>query len=172
MNICNLDIGHFKYLNLIKKTTLRSLKNLPTTWGLRLPAHWSSCASASSSEKPPHHMGIKTTAHSSFLQAIYPLKNLPTTWELRLVTVKCHEPDLNLWKTSPPLGDNSTVNKCRLKPIFKVSDGIFYQKRPSIRRSLVYQAERPVILQPGRYPITSMPECGFFSDMQPLSNIK
>ena len=35
------------------------------------------------SEKPPHHMGIKTErkAHSlSFLRA---LKNLPTTWGLR-----------------------------------------------------------------------------------------
>ena len=59
MNICNLDIGHFNLLNLIEKTTLRSLKNLPTTWGLRRIVLICN-KSPSFSEKPPHHMGIKT----------------------------------------------------------------------------------------------------------------
>ena len=38
---------------------LFTLKNLPTTWGLR---HVDSepCCCLDSSEKPPHHMGIKT----------------------------------------------------------------------------------------------------------------
>ena len=61
MNICNLDIDHFNLLNLIEKTPLRSLKNLPTTWGLRL-FRGMNCAANNSSEKPPHHMGIKTKA--------------------------------------------------------------------------------------------------------------
>ena len=59
MNICNLDIDHFNLLNLIEKTPLRSLKNLPTTWGLRLHC-FDLMACNDSSEKPPHHMGIKT----------------------------------------------------------------------------------------------------------------
>ena len=36
-----------------------SLKNLPTTWGLRLQAE-SNGLCFIGSEKPPHHMGIKT----------------------------------------------------------------------------------------------------------------
>ena len=59
MNICNLDIDHFNLMNLIEKTPLRSLKNLPTTWGLRRDMNFA-------------YAGIK------------PLKNLPTTWGLRL----------------------------------------------------------------------------------------
>ena len=35
------------------------LKNLPTTWGLRLECHDESSVGYNS-EKPPHHMGIKT----------------------------------------------------------------------------------------------------------------
>ncbi len=35
------------------------------------------------SEKPPHHMGIKTYNQLVY-QLVYPLKNLPTTWGLRL----------------------------------------------------------------------------------------
>ena len=38
------------------------LKNLPTTWGLRLSSSFGS-PSATFSEKPPHHMGIKTHRH-------------------------------------------------------------------------------------------------------------
>ena len=58
MNICNLDIDHFNLLNLIEKTPLRSLKNLPTTWGLR------------------RFVG-------RLAQVAVSLKNLPTTWGLR-----------------------------------------------------------------------------------------
>ena len=36
------------------------------------------------SEKPPHHMGIKTRAWQGYFGSVYPLKNLPTTWGLRL----------------------------------------------------------------------------------------
>ena len=36
-----------------------SLKNLPTTWGLRLFLYMINNNSLNS-EKPPHHMGIKT----------------------------------------------------------------------------------------------------------------
>ena len=39
-----------------------SLKNLPTTWGLRLREELS-FARVVLSEKPPHHMGIKTFVH-------------------------------------------------------------------------------------------------------------
>ena len=35
------------------------------------------------SEKPPHHMGIKTTVHISTIHHLKTLKNLPTTWGLR-----------------------------------------------------------------------------------------
>ena len=38
---------------------LHPLKNLPTTWGLR-PRKKFILAKFSASEKPPHHMGIKT----------------------------------------------------------------------------------------------------------------
>ena len=38
---------------------LQPLKNLPTTWGLRRCSS-DSFSEATSSEKPPHHMGIKT----------------------------------------------------------------------------------------------------------------
>ena len=37
----------------------RSLKNLPTTWGLRL-IFLNANTFYKFSEKPPHHMGIKT----------------------------------------------------------------------------------------------------------------
>ena len=85
MNICNLDIDHFNLLNLIEKTPLRSLKNLPTTWGLRRETN-SSFLTCEFSEKPPHHMGIKTLLAIPRSNASGPLKNLPTTWGLRLVT--------------------------------------------------------------------------------------
>ena len=107
MNICNLDIDHFNLLNLIEKTPLRSLKNLPTTWGLRhagssnvsvakhseKPPHHMGIKTVSdsanfrlkrTSEKPPHHMGIKTGRLQDSLGCVSPLKNLPTTWGLRL----------------------------------------------------------------------------------------
>ena len=106
MNICNLDIGHFKHLNLIEKTPLRSLKNLPTTWGLRLiyqhglyynrfisekPPHhmgiktlfFGQLQAVNHSEKPPHHMGIKTWQRILGYRWSVSLKNLPTTWGLR-----------------------------------------------------------------------------------------
>ena len=35
------------------------------------------------SEKPPHHMGIKTSTRLTIGGKISPLKNLPTTWGLR-----------------------------------------------------------------------------------------
>ena len=38
------------------------------------------------SEKPPHHMGIKTKAAAAFAVAPIALKNLPTTWGLRLIS--------------------------------------------------------------------------------------
>ena len=60
MNICNLDIDHFNLLNLIEKTPLRSLKNLPTTWGLR------------------------QFDDAELQEKLETLKNLPTTWGLRL----------------------------------------------------------------------------------------
>ena len=44
-----------------------ALKNLPTTWGLRQTAPLI-CVFLLGSEKPPHHMGIKTP--SSGLNAI------------------------------------------------------------------------------------------------------
>ncbi len=37
------------------------LKNLPTTWGLRPKAN-NGIRGGGTSEKPPHHMGIKTFA--------------------------------------------------------------------------------------------------------------
>ena len=70
MNICNLDIGHFKLLNLIEKTPLRSLKNLPTTWGLRQFSQMFRQLTTDS-EKPPHHMGIKTYASGKTQFAYY-----------------------------------------------------------------------------------------------------
>ena len=42
-----------------------ALKNLPTTWGLRLFMSMRSHAVAFS-EKPPHHMGIKTVSAHIF----------------------------------------------------------------------------------------------------------
>ena len=39
-----------------------TLKNLPTTWGLRLMAQVV-VPHVRPSEKPPHHMGIKTSQH-------------------------------------------------------------------------------------------------------------
>ena len=86
---------------------LSALKNLPTTWGLRLgmpggrlfaiknsekPPHHMGIKTINtlltdpkfkSSEKPPHHMGIKTVSHSQTLSYLLTLKNLPTTWGLR-----------------------------------------------------------------------------------------
>ena len=70
-------------MNLIEKTPLRSLKNLPTTWGLRLKEQ-PKRSSALVSEKPPHHMGIKTFWNIITFDCKEPLKNLPTTWGLRL----------------------------------------------------------------------------------------
>ena len=40
-------------------------------------------SSTSNSEKPPHHMGIKTFLSWGFTRLNCPLKNLPTTWGLR-----------------------------------------------------------------------------------------
>ena len=40
-------------------TSIITLKNLPTTWGLR-PFKLKRIPRFSLSEKPPHHMGIKT----------------------------------------------------------------------------------------------------------------
>ena len=42
------------------KPAIGTLKNLPTTWGLRLVVVIC-CTSSFCSEKPPHHMGIKTS---------------------------------------------------------------------------------------------------------------
>ena len=47
---------HFKFLYKVRL----ALKNLPTTWGLRQIA--GEVMPVISSEKPPHHMGIKTFA--------------------------------------------------------------------------------------------------------------
>ena len=38
------------------------------------------------SEKPPHHMGIKTRLKWPFIDQCFSLKNLPTTWGLRQTT--------------------------------------------------------------------------------------
>ena len=46
----------------IPSCLFRSLKNLPTTWGLRL-CYLGRIPRGFSSEKPPHHMGIKTIFH-------------------------------------------------------------------------------------------------------------
>ena len=40
------------------------------------------------SEKPPHHMGIKTFQNKSNATLSGTLKNLPTTWGLRLLCEK------------------------------------------------------------------------------------
>ena len=61
---------------------LLPLKNLPTTWGLRLKVR-SFNIDYYHSEKPPHHMGIKTII-PFFCLGLFALKNLPTTWGLRL----------------------------------------------------------------------------------------
>ena len=47
-----------------------SLKNLPTTWGLRLTDVSVSPKVRSDSEKPPHHMGIKTQTQKTHLYPI------------------------------------------------------------------------------------------------------
>ena len=73
------------------KTSLRDrhyhkeypLKNLPTTWGLRLATN-SELSADNFSEKPPHHMGIKTQLSVRLVTKNKALKNLPTTWGLRL----------------------------------------------------------------------------------------
>ena len=65
------------------------LKNLPTTWGLRLLKHLL-LPLLLNSEKPPHHMGIKTFGFCSFFQICFPLKNLPTTWGLRHSVAPTH----------------------------------------------------------------------------------
>ena len=57
------------------------LKNLPTTWGLRL-LNVVFCTQFCS-EKPPHHMGIKTLRVNLMVSDLFTLKNLPTTWGLR-----------------------------------------------------------------------------------------
>ena len=61
-----------------------TLKNLPTTWGLRLSKAMRLSLNVAISEKPPHHMGIKTIRLLGVLRTLVPLKNLPTTWGLRL----------------------------------------------------------------------------------------
>ena len=48
--------------SVLNKPPLSSLKNLPTTWGLRPKGFNFFFAEFNFSEKPPHHMGIKTTA--------------------------------------------------------------------------------------------------------------
>ena len=40
-------------------------------------------ASSTDSEKPPHHMGIKTLILAEMEGIVLSLKNLPTTWGLR-----------------------------------------------------------------------------------------
>ena len=42
------------------------------------------------SEKPPHHMGIKTTLLRIQLFLDIPLKNLPTTWGLRRISMSTY----------------------------------------------------------------------------------
>ena len=60
-----------------------ALKNLPTTWGLR-PILICASSRLTPSEKPPHHMGIKTIYTLKFcMHLVKTLKNLPTTWGLR-----------------------------------------------------------------------------------------
>ena len=58
------------------------LKNLPTTWGLRPKAN-NGIRGGGTSEKPPHHMGIKTFPLLLPAPTTCSLKNLPTTWGLR-----------------------------------------------------------------------------------------
>ena len=48
------------FLTLLVCNRQQPLKNLPTTWGLRLSEPPLKCIISSTSEKPPHHMGIKT----------------------------------------------------------------------------------------------------------------
>ena len=60
-----------------------TLKNLPTTWGLR-HSERDDGSFHYSSEKPPHHMGIKTIDFFFSPSGGFTLKNLPTTWGLRL----------------------------------------------------------------------------------------
>ena len=82
-----------------------ALKNLPTTWGLRQdkeaairrvmisekPPHhmgiktlfFGQLQAVNHSEKPPHHMGIKTWQRILGYRWSVSLKNLPTTWGLR-----------------------------------------------------------------------------------------
>ena len=77
-----------------------TLKNLPTTWGLRrcnqAPVLLWLC-----SEKPPHHMGIKTMLSLVSLRSLKALKNLPTTWGLRLLKTTCIDTSLNTLKNLP-----------------------------------------------------------------------
>ena len=80
-----------------------TLKNLPTTWGLRLvDARF--IIDDGVSEKPPHHMGIKTII-LIMISAIYDaLKNLPTTWGLRLTTACQVETQTNSEKPPHHMG--------------------------------------------------------------------
>ena len=50
--------------SLTKSLVCSTLKNLPTTWGLRL-LEVADVEFANISEKPPHHMGIKTIQPTS-----------------------------------------------------------------------------------------------------------
>ena len=52
------------------------------------------------SEKPPHHMGIKTLAADSITSAVEALKNLPTTWGLRRISD--FQGELNTSSEKPP----------------------------------------------------------------------
>ena len=51
--------------------------------GIKTVSPVSQSISSTDSEKPPHHMGIKTSLHAFDKDAENPLKNLPTTWGLR-----------------------------------------------------------------------------------------
>ena len=53
MGIKTLKLKHLPHVYL-------TLKNLPTTWGLRLTSALPFTLAKPDSEKPPHHMGIKT----------------------------------------------------------------------------------------------------------------
>ena len=54
-----------------------SLKNLPTTWGLRPDVAVGGPSYLMSSEKPPHHMGIKTRAYARYGYGIQPSEKPP-----------------------------------------------------------------------------------------------
>ena len=51
--------------------------------GIKTPACMQVVSQELTSEKPPHHMGIKTSLMSLNANSPFSLKNLPTTWGLR-----------------------------------------------------------------------------------------